>query len=285
MTDPRSPRAESRGPRDGDFELVTLRNGARAVRSLSLGEVMHPSVGPWREAQLLYVEQLGLEPALREAGAALCVYDVGLGAATNAVAALHCARSLGAQRARALTVLSFERDLAPLRLALADPAGFPFLVPFASAAAELMERGRYEEPGLSWRLYEGDALARLAEPAELADLVYFDPFSPASNPDFWTVQSFAAVRGRCAPGALLATYSAATPTRVSMLLGGFFVGAGAAVGTKQETTVAAVDRARLQRPLDGRWLERWRRSSARAPHGVELTAALEREVLQHPQFN
>jgi hypothetical protein len=270
--------------RDGDFELVTLRNGARAVRSLSLGEVMHPSVGPWREAQLLYVEQLGLAAALSRPGPPLCVYDVGLGAATNAVAALECARSLGAARQRELKVLSFERDLAPLRLALADPEGFPFLTPWAAAAAQLMGQGLSGGEGLAWRLYEGDALARLEEPAEQADLVYFDPFSPASNPAFWTLEAFARVRARCSPGALLATYSAATPTRVSMLLGGFFVGAGAAVGTKQETTVAAVEKEALQRPLDARWLDRWRRSSARAPHGAQLTAEHERAVLEHPQF-
>ena len=87
--------------RDGDFELVTLRNGARAVRSVSLGEVMHPSVGPWREANLLYVEQLKLADSLcATQPAPLCVYDVGLGAATNAVAALACARELGEERRR-----------------------------------------------------------------------------------------------------------------------------------------------------------------------------------------
>jgi hypothetical protein len=41
---------EPENPRDGDFELVTLRNGARAVRHLGHGEVMHPSIGPWQEA-------------------------------------------------------------------------------------------------------------------------------------------------------------------------------------------------------------------------------------------
>lgn len=46
---------DSENPRDGDFELVTLRNGSRAVRHLGHGEVMHPSVGPWQEALRIYV--------------------------------------------------------------------------------------------------------------------------------------------------------------------------------------------------------------------------------------
>src|SRR3954467_10405098 len=101
--------------RDGDFELVTLRNGARAVRHVGHGEVMHPSIGPWQEAQALYVEQSGLRERLQEAGPPLCVWDVGLGAGTNAVAALSAARALGPAQRRALRVLSFEVDLAPLR--------------------------------------------------------------------------------------------------------------------------------------------------------------------------
>src|SRR3954471_15974516 len=40
---------------DGEFELVTLKNGARAVRHLGHGEVMHPAGGPWAEANRLYV--------------------------------------------------------------------------------------------------------------------------------------------------------------------------------------------------------------------------------------
>src|SRR5690242_4509515 len=58
-------RVEPENPRDGDFELVTLRNGARAVRHLGHGEVMHPSIGPWQEALRLYVDQPRLAERLR----------------------------------------------------------------------------------------------------------------------------------------------------------------------------------------------------------------------------
>ena len=121
--------------REGDFELITLQNGTRAVRNVIHGEVMHPSVGPWQEAQALYVAQSGLADKLQQPGAPLCVWDVGLGAGTNAVAALTCARDLGAAQRRELHVVSFEIDLAPLRLALADRTGFPFLQPRAPRRA------------------------------------------------------------------------------------------------------------------------------------------------------
>jgi tRNA U34 5-methylaminomethyl-2-thiouridine-forming methyltransferase MnmC len=274
-------------PRDGDFELVTLRNGARAVRHLGHGEVMHPSVGPWEEARRLYVEQPRLAERLRTEGPPLVLHDVGLGAATNAVAALTRARQLGPERRRALEVVSFEKDLAPLRLALADAAGFPFLQPFREAAESLMRHGLWEEEGVRWRLHRGDALGLLGAEPTRADLVYFDPFSPASNPELWTPTVLARVRAGCreeGEGALLLTYSAATPTRVTLLLAGFYVGAGVSTGTKGETTVAATRLEALDSPLGARWLERWRRSSSRAPHGEPLTPEVESRLLSHPQW-
>jgi len=279
---------DSENPRDGDFELVTLRNGSRAVRHLGHGEVMHPAVGPWQEALRLYVEQPRLAERLRTPGERLVIHDVGLGAATNAVAALTCARELGAERRRALEVVSFEVDLAPLRLALADAAGFPFLQPFREAAEALMRDGVWEAEGLRWRLHLGDAQGFIGAELPRADLVFFDPFSPASNPDMWTTAVLSRVRACCredGEGALLMTYSAATPTRVTLLLAGFYVGAGLSTGTKGETTVGATRRESLTAPLGERWLDRWRRSSSRAPHGEALTPELEARVLAHPQWS
>lgn len=278
---------DSRPARDGDFELVTLRNGTRAVRHLGHGEVMHPSVGPWQEARALYVEQSRLAEKLSVAGPPLRVWDVGLGAGTNAVAALTCARELGPEQRRELEVVSFEIDLAPLRLALADPEGFPFLQPFAAAASALLQGEHWNEGRARWQVHLGDALKSWNASFEPADLIFFDPFSPVSNPALWTPEAFAKLRAHAredGDGCTLFTYSAATPTRVSLLLGGFFVGTGAATGMKKETTVAATRRELLEQPLDARWLSRWERSAAQAPHGVELSEEIQSAVRGHAQF-
>jgi tRNA U34 5-methylaminomethyl-2-thiouridine-forming methyltransferase MnmC len=276
--------------RDGDFELVTLNNGARSVRHVVNGEVMHPSVGPWPEARSLYVEQSRLSEKLQIPGPALELWDIGLGAGTNAVAALTCAKGLGARQRRQLKIVSFEVDLAPLRLALADTQGFPFLQPFADAAQALLLRQQWSQGLLVWDLRLGDALShwRVApDPARAADVIFFDPFSPAANPNLWTPAAFEQLRGHCrdtGDGCTLFTYSAATPTRVSLLLGGFFVGAGIATGMKVETTAAATRRELLLQPLHSRWLERWQRSSSPAPHGSAMDAEIERKVRGHAQW-
>ncbi|MBM4380174.1 MAG: methyltransferase [Deltaproteobacteria bacterium] len=271
----------------GQFELVTLRNGHRAVRHVGHGEVMHPSVGPWAEANALYVTQAKLSERLSVPGAGpLRLYDVGLGAAANAAAALACWRALPEATRRPLHVDSFEVDLEPLRLALSDVGGFPFLAADRAVWMALLERGEHAEPGLSWRLHLGDALRALPRAEGPVEVIFHDPFSPESNPTLWSPAALAALRARGqegGQGTVLFTYSASTRTRVSMLLGGFCVGVGDAIGTKQETTVAASRLDLLQRPLDGRFLQRFERSGARAPFG-EAPAGWEDAVRSHLQF-
>jgi tRNA U34 5-methylaminomethyl-2-thiouridine-forming methyltransferase MnmC len=264
---------------------VSIRNGGHAVKHRGHGEVMHP-VGPWEESNRLYVDQLELEKKLAvHSEEPFRILDVGLGAGANAVAALTRALAMGEKRARALEIVSLEIDLTPLRLALADPDGFPWLIPFAPAAKAILEDHRWESPSLEWRVLLGDAATSIREIDGQFDMVFFDPFSPEANPSLWTVDFLRAVRSVTRyDGALLATYSSATPTRVSMLLAGFYVGQGWSTGTRTETTIAASRREDLPNTLGARWLERWKRSSSRHPHGAELTEEAERGVLEHPQF-
>jgi tRNA U34 5-methylaminomethyl-2-thiouridine-forming methyltransferase MnmC len=256
------------------FELVTLRNGFRAIRERSSGEIMHPSVGPWAEARQLYVEQTRLAERLQTAplDQPLRLYDVGLGGAANASAALACWAGLPSGARRPLEIVSFEIDLEPLKLAVADPEGFPFLAPWSEAVHALLETGSWSAEGVRWTLLQGEFLENLSEAPAGPELIFFDPFSPETNTPLWTEHAFAALNAKCSGserGSLLVTYSASTRTRVSMLLGGFHVGVGEAIGTKKETTAAATSQALLARPLGEEWALRWRRSSSRTPWGTE----------------
>ena len=77
--------------------------------------------------------------------------------------------------------------------------------------------------------------------------------------------AFAACRRVAGPRCTLYTYSASTATRVALLLAGWAVGVGEAIGSKAQTTAAAIHVADLQRPLDQRWLPRVARSDAPLP--------------------
>ena len=278
------------------YEIVQLRNGAHSVRSLAHGETMHVGMGPAAEAHALYVEQADLAARLRGHTGEFVVWDVGLGAAANALAVLRAARGTGAT----LRMLSFENTLEPLRLALANAERLGYFGGYEGAVSELMESGATEivEHGLAanWTLHEGDFPALLADAGSAAwpkpHLILYDPWSPAKNPAPWTAQVFALLFARLDPQrqCVLPTYSRSTMLRVALLLAGFYVGAGSATGAKEETTIAANARSLIASPLDARWLERARCSPAAEPLWTAeyRQAPLRQETWEklrgHPQF-
>ncbi len=280
---PEHPSAPLLASADGRHEIVLTRLGAVAVRDRDAGEVMHPVIGAAVESERLYVAQARLREHLAAGGAPLVLYDVGLGAASNALAAWRASEAAG-PGARQLEIASFERDLGALALALTDEGAARLgLAPAEAAAARaLLADGAVETPRTRWVLVRGELPGTLAAAPRPADLVFWDPFSAKANPSLWTLAAFSALRARCGPRARTFTYSTSTATRSALLLAGFFVGHGDPSGPKEETTAAAADASDLARPLDLRWLERLARSSAPFPPDAPADAV--DRVRAHPQF-
>ena len=271
-------------------EVVRTRAGALAVRSVEAGEVMHPGVGPLVEARELYVAQSRLAERLREGRsreAPLVLFDVGLGAGSNALAARAVSRDAPAGAAR-LEIVSFERDLGALALALAHGAGFALDAEAdpdnVEAARALLVHGRHETARTVWRLEPGDGLEALARQTTPADLIFWDPFSPRANPSLWTIAAFAAARRAAGARCTLFTYSASTATRVALLLAGWAVGVGSAIGDKRQTTAAAVDAGDLTRPLPRSWLARLSRPDVPLPSDAGPAAEVPVTVARAAQF-
>ena len=271
------------------FEIVTTRTGAVSIRDNISQEIMHNPVGPWLEANSLYIEQSQLVRRFGEhLDRELVIFDVGLGAAANALATLHCAR--GMKLRRPLRLISFERNLDLLRFALEHSNQFEHFKGFEAAIQAILDHGRWEEDGIVWELRHGDFLQMIGEEPAMANLIFYDPYSYKKNADMWSTAAFAKVRSRCLSsadeGGILFTYSRATPIRVAMLCAGFFVGQGTATGAKEETTQAASRLEDLQDPLGISWLGRWERShnpnaAGAAPEQLATTRAF---IQSHIQF-
>jgi len=274
----------------GDYDIAESPCGTfSSIRQLSSGERMHSVNNPVDEARALYVEQARLAERLAEPGdAPLVIWDVGMGAATNAMAAIRCAEathknSLG----RPLWIVSFEIDLDPLRLAVKHKeVRFPHL---RHGGPETVLAGRewFSKDGrIRWTLLEGDFRLKMAEAAP-PDLVYFDPFSPKVDSPLWTVEVFRALRERCGDRRVeLFTYTNSTRVRAALLASGYYVAAGRGTGPKADTTVAVTQPALSDTFLGTEWLSRWERSTAKYPLDVaegEWTR-FEALVRGHEQF-
>ena len=278
------------------------------IRDTISGEVMHSVNDPAEEARSLYVEQSRLIERLRwgEPGGApgpLVVWDVGLGAAANAMATIQAVEaeraveaahagaggegSRGAGQLRPLSLVSFENDLDSLILALRHPAWFHHLR--HAAPRRLLEEDRWVNAaaGIEWQLLRGD-FDQTKFGAPLPDIVFFDPFSYKTDSGLWTLAAFRDLAKAFSLKAVeLYTYSYSTSVRAGLLAAGFYVAKGRGTGPKAETTIGltplAAAGAHGRELLREDWLGKWRRSDARAPLGAHDDSWRE-AIEQHPQF-
>lgn len=268
-----------------NFRRVENPNGTVTLEDCGLGQVMHSRIGPWEEAQLLYIEGSGLVERLA-LGTPVRIADIGMGIAANAWAAVEAALAIPEAR---LEVTSFETSLGGIRLALEETGPFPWLgrAREAGALPALLERGTWLDPSgrVHWELREGDYFS-LARPEDECEFLFWDFYAPKSSEALWSIDAFRRARELSPPHARLHTYSASTATRAAMMLAGWYVGYGRGTEMKGETTIAALDPSHIAEPLGERWLGKLRSSSRPFPlgerPGIESFAALDRAILDSP---
>jgi tRNA U34 5-methylaminomethyl-2-thiouridine-forming methyltransferase MnmC len=279
------------------YQLVRLNNGICSVRSLADSETFHPVVGPVAEAEALYVNQIRLRERLQNYTGEFVIWDVGLGAAANALTVLRATREVSC----AIRLISFDRTLEPLEFALKHAADLGYFGGYENHLQEFIRNHRVAfqdgKQSVNWELRLGDFPTLLKseirnQKFQKPHAILFDAFSPAKNLAMWTLPLFTNLFQLLGPQrpCALPTYSRSTILRVTLLLAGFFVGAGHATGEKEETTIAANDLSLISEPLDRRWLERVGRSHSAEPmiEAIYKIAPLSPEswkrLQAHPQF-
>ena len=288
----------------GNYEVHRAPEGFASIRQISSGEIMHSRTPPMVEAHRLYIEQSDLAARLRisaeecaGSGTAgpLVIWDVGLGAAANAMAAILCHEmQAAAGPARPMHLISFENDLDPLRLAFQHNREFTYLR--HGAIGGILDAGHWQSPrhpGLRWTLVQGDFPASIPNAPAPPDLIFFDMFSSKTDGDQWTLGTFREVFAACAGRAVeLFTYTCSTPIRAALLAAGFHVARGRGTVDKVDTTIALTPAATRTSPprdhelLGGEWLAKWGRSSAKFPADLpaDQHPSFEQAIRTHPQF-
>lgn len=278
----------------GDYAVHQSAAGFASIRHTPSGEIMHSVSPPMEEAEALYTGQSRLAERLTDAAAdrPLVIWDVGMGAASNAMAAVQVYEGAAAAAGvRPLHIVSFENDLDSLRLALRHKALFPWLrhgAPDAMAARGAWVSRRF--PGLQWSLQQGDFAETVFHAPALPDLIFFDMFSARSHASQWSVGAFARLFAACGQHpAELFTYTTSTAVRAALLAAGFYVARGRATGVKTETTIAFTPplAGRTAHDMLGReWLEKWQRSHVQFPADMPEAARQDfaARITGHPQF-
>ncbi|WP_165363967.1 MULTISPECIES: tRNA (5-methylaminomethyl-2-thiouridine)(34)-methyltransferase MnmD [unclassified Meiothermus] len=198
------------------FERLETADGSPTVVHPVFKEAYSSVHGALMQARKLYLEltHTHLEPRPR-------VLEVGFGLGVNFRVTLESALSRGVR----LEYLGYE--FAPLERSLLGSVE----VPLGEAAREVWEEVLKRWPAEPLRLlgewgsleirFEDVVKARL--PRDWATAIYLDPFSPAVNPEPWSLEVMRKLHRAARPGAWLATYSVAGSVRRNLTQAGFAV--------------------------------------------------------------
>lgn len=260
-----------------EFEIVTLKTGVKSLRSLERGETFHPGIGPLVEANQLHVDQQRLlersqalalpsaGPIGSKQGVRFVIWDVGLGAAANVLAAIEALKETCVE----IEIHSFDKTTGPAEFAILHAEELGYLDNYKEVLSGLLSQGQVRvSDKIHWTLHLGDFGSLLKTRKYAApNAILYDPYSAKGNPEMWTLDHFQQLYLQTDPNVscLLTNYTCSTAVRASLLLAGFYVGTGCAVHTKRETTIASNQLALLTQPLDAKWLERARNSTNAAP--------------------
>lgn len=187
------------------FEMRETADGSLTLFDRDVGECYKS-----QHAAATEVEAVFFAPAIREnpfwgTAQPFRVLELGFGLGTNF--------SQLANEALPLEFTSIERDL----------AGAKFFTDSGKGGQALKEilRGKTEFGALRARIIEGDFFAELPKLKENFEAIFFDPFSPKSNPEAWTEKLFRLCFDRLIPGGRLVTYSVSRQAKDAAVAAGF----------------------------------------------------------------
>lgn len=214
-------------------QLEETEDGSLTLYTPRFGEHYHSTHGAVQESAHIYLG-LGLRQRLEHwaepEGAALRCFEVGFGTGLNALLSWREAE----RSHRLIHYYSIERYPIPAELyrqlhyelSTAEALSTAGCAEDSHSALMQLHEAAWDEDVTLSRYFilhkiSGD-LNALPFPAAL-DLVYYDAFSPESQPELWREELFAQLRRCCRPGAILTTYCAKGEVRRRLERSGFSV--------------------------------------------------------------
>jgi tRNA U34 5-methylaminomethyl-2-thiouridine-forming methyltransferase MnmC len=215
--------------------LIKTGDGTLSLYSSDYDEAMHSLSGAYEEALLKHVYPSNVLNLTVER---IAVLDVGFGLGYNVLALIR--EFLKSDSNQFLQVISLEKDLSHLplleRINFNDDRGCIY-----DSIRMAAQSGSFTAERYSVEMIIGDARDSLKK-MDRGDInvVFHDPYSPAKNPELWTVEFFRELNRVIKGDGILTTYSSALQIRMALMEAGFTIGLGPSVGGKREGTIATV---------------------------------------------
>ena len=216
--------------KEAHAQPVVTGDGSHTLYHPVLKEHYHSLEGSLQESEHIYIG-LGLLPKLEAPGEGgeLKVFEMGFGTGLNALLTWRSADRL--KRAVAYTGI----EAYPVGAEQAGLLNYGNLM--QAEAPELLHRSGWGcresfSPYFSFKKVNGFLQEYSDE--EQYDVVYFDAFSPGSQPELWTPEIFGKLGEMMSEGAYLVTYSSKGSVRRALAEAGFAVEKHPGPGRKRE---------------------------------------------------
>lgn len=217
------------------FILIETEDGTKSIRSLKYMETMHSTSGAYEESLLKHVFPSRILECEKPE---LNVLDVGCGIGYNILALLNEFEKLNSSSFLSITSLENDFSFVPLMNNISFNDSRDTLFGFIKTA---MANGEYTGRNFKISIMSGDARRLIKQISDISfDAVFQDPFSPAKNPELWSVEFFKEISRVIEKNCILTTYSSAAHIRMALLEAGFNIGMGPSVGKKREGTLATI---------------------------------------------
>lgn len=198
------------------MKLRETKDGSHTLHNPELDVFYHSVHGAWAETQHVF-GAMGLDEAFaRRPDGSIHILEVGLGTGLNVLDAWVRAKAVHRQ----VIVHSLEPN--PLSWADVEPLGHAALAQVPEEVVKNIVAGRHVDGHLDFTRIDAGVMAAALE-EEWADVVYFDAFAPAAQPEMWSVPVMDRMRWALKPGGQLVTYCAKGDVRRTMEEAGFQV--------------------------------------------------------------
>lgn len=199
-------------------------DGTPTVRNPLNNKLYHSKSGAIEEAKEKYCKALKIKEVKNPV-----IYDVCFGLGYNTLEAL---KYLEDKKA---CFYMFEIDTDLLRFVANDfnpkIKGYDIIKEVVRKKSTTINNKQYE-------LITGDFRKTITNIEEKAHFVFFDPFSPKTDPHLWTKEVFEKIYEKLHPNGKLATYSYARKTRENLEAAGFILSDGPVLGRRSPSIIA-----------------------------------------------
>ncbi|MDR3189554.1 MAG: tRNA (5-methylaminomethyl-2-thiouridine)(34)-methyltransferase MnmD [Prevotellaceae bacterium] len=206
--------------------LLVTADGSHTVRSHQFNECYHSERGAVMESQHVFIEA-GLRQLKKSR---LAVFEVGFGTGLNALLTMLEAEKTNQH-------VYFESvDPYPLDLATAAALNYPDILGVDRHRFMELHQHEWNTPVVvtpHFTLYKVKRSLLDYSLQRSFDVVYFDAFSPETQPELWTAEVFSRIYSSLSSSSLLTTYSSKGIVKQNLRAAGFTVQRLAGAGGKR----------------------------------------------------